>query len=186
MRTCYTLATLVMFVAVAACKTAPVSDPAGDEAAIRATDARWLAAAQAHDLERTLSYWADDAIVMVPGAPALAGKEAIRRYVSGAFAIPDFSITWVTDRVWVAKSGDLAYATGTDHIRMTTSEGKPLVEHNKAVVVWRKEADGSWKCVVDVWNSEASAPESGAATPPAAVRYPINEARLLGLIGKMS
>jgi ketosteroid isomerase-like protein len=39
---------------------------------------------------------------------------------------------------------------------MTTPEGKAVVEHNKAVEVWRKERDGSWKCVVDIANSAGS------------------------------
>ena len=144
-----------MFAGVA-CKTTPAPDPARDEVAIRATDARWLAAAQAHDLEGSLSYWSDDAILMASGAPPMAGKDAIRRYVVGAFAIPDFSISWATDRVWVAKSGDIAYATGTTRISMTASDGKPVVEHDNAVTVWRKEPDGSWKCVVDIANSAGS------------------------------
>jgi ketosteroid isomerase-like protein len=86
------------------------------------------------------------------------GKEAIRRYVAGAFAIPDFAISWTTDRVWVAKSGDIAYATGTTRVSMTTPEGKTVVKHNKAVIVWRKEPDGSWKCVVDIANSSGAHP----------------------------
>jgi ketosteroid isomerase-like protein len=127
---------LVLLALLAGCKgmAAPAADPVREEAAIRATDARWLAAARSHDLERTVSFWSDDVYLMPPGGPAIVGKEALRRYVAGAFAIPDFSITWVTDHVWLAKSGDLAYAVSTDTIRMSSPEGKPLVEHNKAVV----------------------------------------------------
>jgi uncharacterized protein (TIGR02246 family) len=147
-----------MLVVAAACKTTPAPDPARDEAAIRAADARWLAAAQAHDLEGSLSYWSDDAILLVSGSPAMAGKEAIRRYVAGAFAIPDFSIRWATDRVWVAKAGDIAYATGTTRISMTLPNGTPLAEHDNAVTVWRKEPDGSWQCVVDIANSSGAHP----------------------------
>jgi uncharacterized protein (TIGR02246 family) len=145
----------VLLAALAACTTRPtvMPDLAGEEAAIRATDARWLAAAQAHDLERTVSYWTDDVYMMSPGGPVMLGKEALRRYVAGAFAIPGFSISWVTDHVWVAKSGDLAYSVGTDTIRLTSPEGKPVEEHNKAVAVWRKGPDGSWRCAVDIWNS---------------------------------
>jgi ketosteroid isomerase-like protein len=83
----------------------------------------------------------------------MLGKEAVRRYVAGAFATPGFSISWVTNHVWVAKSGDLAYSVGTDTIRLTSPEGKPVEEHNKAVAVWRKGPDGSWRCAVDIWNS---------------------------------
>lgn len=145
----------VLLALLAGCKdmVPPAADPAREEAAIRAADARWLAAAQAHDLEQTVSYWTDDVYMMPPGGPPMVGKEALRRYVAGAFAVPGFSIGWVTDHVWVARSGDLAYATGTDTIRMTSPDGTPVVEHNKAVAVWRKQADGSWKCAVDIWNS---------------------------------
>lgn len=158
MRTRNAVVVAVVIVAVTACKTTPAPDPARDEAAIRAADARWLAAAQAHDLEGSLSYWSDDAILMTSGAPAMAGKEAIRRYVVGAFAMRDFSISWATDRVWVAKSGDLAYATGTTRISMTTPDGKPFVEHDNAVTVWRKEPDGTWKCVADIGTPSGAHP----------------------------
>ena len=149
---------MVVLVAVSACKTTPAPDPARDEAAIRAADARWLAAAQAHDLEGSLSYWSDDAILMASGAPVMTGKEAIRRYVSGAFAIADFSISWATDRVWVAKSGDIAYATGTNRISMTTPDGTPVMEYDNAVTVWRKAPDGAWKCVVDIGSPSGAHP----------------------------
>ena len=58
----------------------------------------------------------------------------------------------------MAKSGDLAYAVGTDAIRLTSPDGKPVEEHNKAAAVWRKEPDGSWKCAVDIWNSAVGQP----------------------------
>lgn len=165
MRVRYLIAnTPALLAALAACAGMPAAapDPAREEVAIRATDAHWLAAAHAKDLDQTLSYWTDDVYMMPPGGPALVGKDALRRYVAGAFAIPDFSITWVTDRVWIAKSGDLAYAIGTDTIRVTSPDGKPVEEHNKAVTVWRKEPDGSWKCAVDVWN--AAVPETAAVS----------------------
>ena len=156
MRARYRLTTtLALLAALGACVGTPAVKPdlSREEAAIRATDARWLAAARSHDLEQTVSYWTDDVHMMPPGGPAIIGKEALRRYVAGAFAIPGFSISWVTDRVWVSKSGDIAYAVGTDTIRLIAPDGKPVEEHNKAVAVWRKGPDGSWKCAVDIWNA---------------------------------
>jgi uncharacterized protein (TIGR02246 family) len=160
-RTRYLMSLLMLLVALAGCTR---TDRTAEEATIRAADARWLAAAQAHDLERTLSYWTEDVIMMQPGAPEMVGKEAVRRYVSEAFSNPSFSITWVTDRVWVSKGGDLAYAIGADTIRMTSPDGKSVVENNKAVAVWRKEPDGVWRCAVDIWN----AADDGAGKPPGA------------------
>src|SRR6266851_9669333 len=55
--------------------------PAADtkiEQALRDLDAQWSAAAGAKDLDKTVSYYSDDAIVMPPNASAARTKEAIR------------------------------------------------------------------------------------------------------------
>ncbi|MFZ0807207.1 MAG: DUF4440 domain-containing protein [Candidatus Sulfotelmatobacter sp.] len=138
-----------------ACSTSPMVDIAKEEQAVRATDAQWLAAVKAKDFDRALGFWSDDATVFAPNAPVLVGREAIRKYVTEASAIPGFSINWTTDKVWVSSSGDLAYSSGGNEITLTTPAGKPVIERNKGLVVWKKQADGSWKCVADIWNAEA-------------------------------
>lgn len=147
-------------VAAAGCSAQRKVSLSVEEAAIRATDAGWLAAATAHDLERILPFWADDATIFPPGDSPIVGKEAIRRYVASAFATPGFSITWQTDKVEISESGDLAYSTGIDRISVKGPDGKPVTEENRSVAVWKKQADGSWKCVVDMM-SPAAAPKSG-------------------------
>ena len=104
-------------------------DVGNEEASIRATDAQWLAAAKARDTEQAASFWSDDATILMPNSPPITVKEAIRAYVTESFKSPDFSIAWTTDKVVVAASGDMAYATGTDHIisRMKISLGKVSV-----------------------------------------------------------
>jgi uncharacterized protein (TIGR02246 family) len=141
---------IVLAATTAGCSAPHKPDLPAEEAAIRRTDAAWLAAASAHDLERTLPFWSDDATILAPGTSAVVGKDAIRNYISGAFAAPGFSITWTTDKVDVAQSGDLAYSSGTDRISLTGPDGKPLTEENRGVAVWKKQSDGSWKCVLDV------------------------------------
>jgi uncharacterized protein (TIGR02246 family) len=136
--------------ATAGCHGQPPPDLRKAEAEVRAADAAWLEAAGAHDLERTVAYWSGDAVLMAPGVAPVRGKEALRKYVSDAFATPDFSITWTLDAVQVAKSADLAYATGSNQISLTTPDGKHVVERNQAVEVWRKDPDGAWRCVLDI------------------------------------
>jgi uncharacterized protein (TIGR02246 family) len=149
-------ATVAFAIAAAAgCGAQPKVNLAAEEVVIRATDANWLAAATAHDLERILPFWADDATILPPSAPAVTGKQAIRQYISGAFATPGFSITWKTDKIEVSQSGDLAYSTGTDRISLNTPDGKSVTEENRGVVVWKKQPDGSWKCILDVMSPAA-------------------------------
>lgn len=144
--------TIIVFamIAAAGCSAPRRVDLAAEEAAIRRTDADWLAAATAHDLNRILPFWADDATILAPGTPAIVGKEAIRKYVSEAFATPGFSITWTTDKVVVSQSADLAYSTGIDRISLNGPDGKVLTEENRGTAIWKKQSDGSWRCVVDV------------------------------------
>jgi ketosteroid isomerase-like protein len=150
------LAALVA-ISAAACDTSPRISVANEERAIRATDAEWLAAVKTKDYDRALTFWSDDAMILAPNAPAIVGKEAIRKYVSEASAIPGFSIAWATDKVWISASGDLAYSSGTSQITVTTPEGKAVTERNKGMVVWKKQAGGTWKCTADIWNAESPA-----------------------------
>ena len=119
---------------------------------IRQLDVDWSRAAQDRDVERVLSFWADDAIVFPPGSPAVAGKAAIREFVSKSFQTPGFNISWKTTTVAVSSGGDLAYATGTNRVTFNAPDGKQVTVEGKAVTVWRREKDGAWKCVIDIWN----------------------------------
>jgi uncharacterized protein (TIGR02246 family) len=150
----FTAIVLAMVTAVG-CGAPRKANLSAEEAAIRKTDADWLAAATAHDLNRMLPFWADDATIFAPGTPAVVGKEAIRKYVSDAFATPGFSITWKTDNVEVSQSGDMAYSSGTDRISLTGPDGKPLTEEARGVAIWKKQPDGSWRCIVDVMSPAA-------------------------------
>jgi len=160
---CLAALSLTILFGCAAAK--PAVEPAAtvdlgkEEAAIRATDAQWLAAAKAHDVEKSVSFWSDDATILQPDTPPIVGKSEVRKYVAEAFATPDFSITFTTDKVVVARSGDMAYETGTGVISFRDPKGKLVTLHNRGVVVWRRQADGSWKAAVDIWNA---APQNAA------------------------
>jgi uncharacterized protein (TIGR02246 family) len=146
---------VLAMVTAAGCGAQRKVNLSAEEAAIRRTDADWLAATSAHDLDRVLPFWTEDATILAPSTPAIVGKEAIRKYVSGAFATPGFSITWKTEKVEVSQSGDLAYSTGTDRISLNTPDGKSLTEENRGVAIWKKQSDGSWRCVLDVMSPSA-------------------------------
>jgi uncharacterized protein (TIGR02246 family) len=119
-------------------------------------DAKWSLAAQDRDVDQALSYWADDAIVFPPGSPAMVGKAAIREFVVKSFQTPGFSISWKTTTVAVSRSGDVAYTTGTNRVTFSAPDGKLVTVEGKAVAVWRRQKDGAWKCVIDIWNDASS------------------------------
>jgi ketosteroid isomerase-like protein len=138
--------------------TALAADTTAIEQALRDLDAQWSAAAGAKNLEKTVSFYSADAIVMPPNAPAATSSEAIRKGWQDLLASPGLVISWKTTKVEVAKSGDLACLSGTYELTMNDASSKPVNDHGKYVEVWEKQSDGKWKCGTDIWNSDLLAP----------------------------
>jgi ketosteroid isomerase-like protein len=125
---------------------------------LRDLDAKWAKAAAAKDVEQTIAYYSDDAIVFPPNATSAATKEAIRNGWNEMFASPGFAITWQPTRVQVGKSGGMAWVSGTYELTMNDASGKPINDRGKYLEVWEKQSDGTWKCAADMWNSDLAAP----------------------------
>src|SRR5207302_5231949 len=128
------------------------------EQALRDLDAKWSAAAGAKDVDKTVSYYAESAVVMPPNASAATTNESIRSAWKEMLTTPGAAISWKATKVEVAKAGDLAYVSGTYEETMTDASGKPVKDRGKYVEVFKKQADGKWKVVADIWNSDLPAP----------------------------
>jgi uncharacterized protein (TIGR02246 family) len=139
---------------------------AGDtkiEQDLRDLDAKWSAAAAAKDIDKTVSYYSEDAVVMPPNAPSAKTRETIRTAWKEMLTTPGAAIRWKTTKVEVAKAGDLACVSGTYEETMTEASGKPVKDHGKYVAIFKKQADGTWKVVADIWNSDL--PVAAPAAP---------------------
>jgi len=132
---------------------------AGDtkaEQAVRDADAEWSKVAGAKDLDKTVSFYADDAIVLPPNQASVTTKTGIRDLWKGLLdSLTD--ISWKTTRVEVAKSGDMAFLVGT--YELTMKDGTK--DKGKYCEVWKKQSDGKWKVATDMFSSDLP------AAPPA-------------------
>jgi ketosteroid isomerase-like protein len=134
---------------------APAPDTrAADEAAIRAASAEWAKVAAAKDLEKTLSYYTDDASMFPPNAPVVTGPEARRKMWTALLAPAELVFSNAATKVEVARSGDIAYETGTFSESFKDHEGQPVKAEGKYVVVWKKQPTGQWKALVDIFNTD--------------------------------
>jgi uncharacterized protein (TIGR02246 family) len=121
-------------------------------------DAEWAELATAgKDVDKVVSYWSDDAVLIFPGQPVLEGKAAIRAYVSASFTTPSFKIHWVSQKPVFSPDGKLAYMRGTDELTVPGPNDTTMTLHLRGLSVWRLEADGQWRCVVDISNEEPPA-----------------------------
>ena len=118
----------------------------------------WAHAAAGAELERIVSYWADDAIVLAPDQPAVVGKAAIREFVRASQAIPGFSITWEPEQANVSREADVGFLVERNRLTFADADGRTRTQYGKGVTVWRKDSNGVWKCVVDVWNNSPQEP----------------------------
>ena len=128
-------------------------------AAVRVADSSLAQAVAARDVDRTVSFYAEDASMLPVAEPIVTGREAIRAEWTKLFAIPGFANDSRT--VHVDASGDLAYTRGTYVTRLSSPDGKPVTEVGKWVSVWRRQADGAWRVVVEIYNTDAPPPEHG-------------------------
>ncbi len=142
--------------AMAACTTPPPDTRAADEAALRKADADWAATAQARNASGWISYYAAYAMVMPPNSKPAITQQDIATAIQGLMKLPDLTIGWRPVKVEVSRAGDLAYIQGTYDLSFTGPKRKKVSDHGKYIEIWRKQSDGSWKCIVDIWNSDLS------------------------------
>ena len=114
----------------------------------------WAVTASSADIDKTVDYWSNDAVVMMTGQPPLKGHEAIRQMVEGSMQIPGFEIKWEPKESFVSQGGDLGYVLTNNYMKMPDPEGNLITIFNKGVEIWKKLDDGSWKCVVDIFNED--------------------------------
>jgi uncharacterized protein (TIGR02246 family) len=137
------------------------SSPEADQAAIGEANKKWLAAIAAKDVAAIGAVYAEDASMLPPNAPKVAGREAIQANWTQMVAAPGFALTFETEKLEVAKSGDVAVDIGT--YSFTPSEGVPA-ESGKYVVTWVKR-DGNWVVFTDMFSANQPAPPPAPAAP---------------------
>ena len=140
-------------------------DAATEEAKLLRRDSEWAeAASSGKDIEKILSYWTDDALLIFPGQPILEGKAAIRPYVASSVNIPGFKIRWVSSKAVFSSDGKMAYMPATTEITAPGPDGALITKQLRAITIWRLEPDGQWRCVVDIANEQpTTAPSSGSS-----------------------
>jgi uncharacterized protein (TIGR02246 family) len=155
----------VILIASGCGEKTPPDTRAADESTIRALDAQWAKAAAARDVDGSVSYYSDDASLLGPNAPIASDKAGIRAAWASLLG-PDTSLSWQASKVEVSRSGDLAYVQGVYQMTSKDARGKTTADNGKFVEVWKKQADGKWKTVADIFNSDLPIVQKPA--PPAA------------------
>lgn len=167
---------ILALIAVSACAqkpaaapdTAAQTDPAADAAKLQADALAWFDHYAKADGEAMANLYAEDAVLMPPGAPAVTGRAGIKTFLgedsaktkAAGLAIKNTSVTGS------GVDGDIGWLSGTytvvDASGATVDSGSYLSVHRRA--------GGSWPYIRDIWNSDRPpTPPAPAATAPAAM-----------------
>jgi len=159
---CHTVALALAAGLLLSCAPQPAPDTrAEDEKAILAMEAEWSKSA-ASGIDAFVSYYAEDASVFPPNMPVATGHAAIKSGLGPLMATPGFSLSFQSNKVEVARSGDIAYSSGTYSLSMNDPKGNPMTDKGKFVTAFRKNAEGKWKVAADIFNTDMPLP-----APPA-------------------
>jgi uncharacterized protein (TIGR02246 family) len=124
-----------------------------EEAGIRSVDSAFMAAANAGDAEGVAAAYAEDGALLAPNLPPQRGRDAIKAFWGGF--LDAYTVRFEVASDTIEGRGDLAYNRG--HYRFTAvpkARGVPgVADEGKFVVILKKQSDGAWKYVVDMYSS---------------------------------
>ena len=135
----------------------PVDTRDADIKAIKDADAAMAKDMGSKAFDKMAGYYADDAVLITPGAPAAVGKDAINGMAKTLVDI-DMELKFAPTKVDVAKSGDIGFTQGSYTMAATDPKTKRrTMEKGNYVTVYKKQADGGWKIIEDI-NTPDSVP----------------------------
>jgi ketosteroid isomerase-like protein len=154
------LGTIVAFSACAPPPAAPMASTAADDAKLRADALAWFDHYANADADGLANLYAEDALLMPPGAPAVRGRAAIRTFLGDDAAKTKAAGMSIRNAAVTGSgiTGDLGWVSGTytvhDATGATVDSGSYLSVHRRS--------NESWPLIRDIWNSDRP-----PAAPPA-------------------
>ena len=150
------LAVIALAALAAACQPAtPAGLTDADRAAIDSAGQTFVKNVLASDYTALVkAYYADDAILLPPNMPAATGHAAIEAVLRTFPPITAFTI----QQEELAGTGDLAYQRGRYRMTLAPPGMAAIPDSGKYLEIWRKGADGTWKIVRDMFNSDVPLP----------------------------
>jgi uncharacterized protein (TIGR02246 family) len=146
---------IVAVLATVACSTPPApvaQDVAADKAKLEADAASWFDLLAKGDTNGMANLYAEDALLMPPGAKALNGRAAIAAYFanelggmkSAGLAIKNGQVTGAD------VSNDTGWITGN----YTVVDGSGAAVDSGNYMSIHKRTNGQWLFIRDTWNSD--------------------------------
>ncbi len=130
------------------------TDQASDLAALTAAALAYQSAASAKDAVAVVGMYDQTAMMIPPNAEIVdEGLSGVETYQFGFIVTPGVELEFDLIRVEVADSGDIGWTFAIGQITINREGEPPGRDVVRDFHTWKKQPDGSWKIVVDMWNS---------------------------------
>ena len=107
--------------------------------------------ANAKDLDALIrDFYANDAVLLPPGAPPIRGAEAIKTFWKGMLDAGAAEVSLQTQSV--DSSAEIAYEIGAYSFTMPDGKGGKNHLSGKFLVVYKRQANGSLRAVADMFS----------------------------------
>jgi ketosteroid isomerase-like protein len=117
-------------------------------------DEAWSDSSLKRDAPLLASFYAEDATVYPPSDVVFVGRDPAQKYWAAAFADPTYTLSWKTVSAESSKDGELGFTAGTYEESYKGADGKMVKNTGKYVCVWKRDKQGKWKAIHDIWNQD--------------------------------
>jgi ketosteroid isomerase-like protein len=101
------------------------------------------------------TWFADDAVTLNNGKPAVLGRTAIAAQAQWDPKL--YQLTWTPQGAQMGPSNDMGFTWGHYEGRSKDKNGEPVVISGRYFTVWKKLPDGTWKVALDASSNEPPA-----------------------------
>jgi len=128
-------------------------DQKAESEKLKVLSIEWVKAARENDLDKAISYWAPNAMLILPNDEIFDVKKDIRYFFQIAIfsKYPNFAFNWRPKEAFVSKSGDIGYVLIEDTLTTTSIRGNrrriDKFSFYKGIEIWKKQENSIWNIV---------------------------------------
>ena len=150
----YTIFIIVGTVMAGGCGSGATIETESDLVSLRLAANTYHQAASTKDREAVVALYDENTVMVPPNADLVEKLEGVQGYRFGFLETPGVELQFEILRAEISTSGDIGWTLSIGNITINNPEGPPGRDIIRDFHTWKKQTDGSWKVVVDMWNSE--------------------------------